>query len=36
METSDAATWIAPDWETSQRVGKPVRAMDDDLLRSAP
>ena len=36
METSDAATWIAEDWETAQRVGAPVRPMDDDLLRSAP
>jgi choline dehydrogenase len=36
METSDAATWIATDWETSQRDGKPVRPMDDALLRSAP
>ena len=35
METSHAATWIAEDWETTQRVGAPVRAMDDDLLRSA-
>jgi choline dehydrogenase len=36
METSNASTWIAKDWETAQRVGEPVRAMDDELLRSAP
>ena len=36
LETSNAATWIAKGWETTQRVGEPVRAMDDDLLRSAP
>jgi hypothetical protein len=36
METSDAATWIAEDWETTQRVGKPVRPLNADLLRSAP
>ena len=36
METSDAATWIAEDWETAQRVGEPVRPMDDELLRSSP
>ena len=36
METSNASTWIAEDWETAQRVGEPVRAMDDELLRSAP
>ena len=36
LETSNAATWIAEDWETAQRVGEPVRPMDDDLLRSAP
>ena len=36
LETSDAATWIAEDWETTQRVGEPVRSMDVDLLRSAP
>ena len=36
METSAAPIWIAEDWEINQRVGEPVRAMDDDLLRSAP
>jgi len=36
METSDAPTWIAEDWENAQRTGEPVRPMDDDLLRSAP
>ena len=36
METSSAATWIAEEWETAQRVGEPVRSMDDKLLRSAP
>lgn len=36
LETSDAATWIAKDWETTQRVGEPIRPMDDDLLRAAP
>jgi choline dehydrogenase len=36
METSDAAPWIAPDWETSQRLGEPVRPLNADLLRSAP
>jgi hypothetical protein len=35
METSHAATWIAEDWETTQRIGSPVRAMNHDLLRSA-
>ena len=36
LETSDAATWIAKDWETTQRVGEPIRPMDDDLLRAVP
>ena len=36
LETSDAATWIAKDWETTQRVGEPIRPMDDDLFRAAP
>ena len=36
LETSDAATWIAENWETAQRIGAPVRPMDDDLLGSAP
>ena len=36
MEASAAPIWIAEDWEINQRVGEPVRAMDDDLLRSAP
>jgi choline dehydrogenase len=36
METSAAPIWIAEDWGINQRVGEPVRAMDDDLLRSAP
>ena len=36
LETSDAETWIAKDWETTQRVGEPIRPMDDDLLRAAP
>ena len=36
LEASDAVTWIAEDWETTQRISAPVRAMDDGLLRSAP
>ena len=36
MEASDVPTWIAEDWENTQRTGEPVRPMDDDLLRSAP
>ena len=36
METSNASTWIAKNWENTQRTGDPVRPLDDDLLRSAP
>ena len=36
LETSDASTWIADNWEVAQRIGEPVRPMDNDLLRSAP
>ena len=36
METSNVPTWIADDWENTQRVGEPVRPVDDALLRSAP